>query len=65
MMQCDAKLAKCEFCHVYVTFLGHVVVQVQIRLMDAKDSAISQFPRPNGKRRFMGFRGIPGYYVMS
>ena len=44
-------LAKSEFCHANLTFLGHV-----------KPEAISDFPVPTGKRQLMRFLCMAGYY---
>ena len=48
-------LAKSEFCHANLTFLGHIVGQGQVK-------AISDFPLPTGKRQLMRFLGMAGYY---
>ena len=37
-------LAKTEFCHATVTFLGHLVGQGQVKPLEAKVNAISDFP---------------------
>ena len=46
----DAKLtvnlAKSEFCHANLTFLGHIVGQGQVKPVEAKVEAISDFPVP-------------------
>ena len=39
-------LAKTEFCHATVTFLGHLVGQGQVKPLEAKVNAISEFPVP-------------------
>ena len=62
----DAKLtinlAKSEFCHATVTFLGHVVGQGQVKPIECKVQAISEFPEPTCKRQLMRFLGMAGYY---
>ena len=62
----DAKLtvnlAKSEFCHANLTFLGHIVGQGQVKPVEAKVEAISDFPVPTGKRQLMRFLGMAGYY---
>ena len=62
----DAKLtvnlAKSEFCHATLTFLGHVVGQGQVKPICAKVEAISVFPVPSCKRQLMRFLGMAGYY---
>ena len=62
----DAKLTinlpKREFCHANLTFLGHIVGQGQVRPVEAKVEAISDFPVPTGKRQLMRFLGMAGYY---
>ena len=61
----DAKLTinlpQSEFCHA-LTFLGHIVGQGQVRPVEAKVEAISDFPVPTGKRQLMRFLGMAGYY---
>ena len=62
----DAKLtvnlAKSEFCHANLMFLGHIVGQGQVKPVEAKVEAISDFPVPTGKRQLMRFLGMAGYY---
>ena len=55
-------LAKSEFCHTNLTFLGHIVGQGQVKPVEAKVEAISDFPVPTGKRQLKRFLGIAGYY---
>ena len=55
-------LAKTEFCHATVTFLGHLVGQRQVKSLEAKVNAISEFPVPKCKRQLMRFLGMAGYY---
>ena len=55
-------LAKTEFCHATVTFLGHLVGQGQVKPLEAKANAISEFPVPKCKRQPMQFLGMAGYY---
>ena len=55
-------LAKSEFCHFTLTFLGHVVGQGQVKPVEAKVKAISDFPVPTCKRQLMRFLGMAGYY---
>ena len=59
-------LAKTEFCHATVTFLGHLVGQGQVKPLEAKVSAkvsaVSEFPVPKCKRQLIRFLGMAGYY---
>ena len=55
-------LAKTEFCHATVTFLGLLVGQGQVKPLEAKVNAISEFPVPKCKRQLMQFLGMAGYY---
>ena len=55
-------LAKSEFYHATLTFLGHVVGQGQVKPVEAKVKAISDFPVPTCKRQLMRFLGMTGYY---
>ena len=54
-------LAKSEICHATLTFLGHVVGQGQVKPVEAKVKAISDFPVPPCKRQLMRFLGMAGY----
>ena len=51
-------LAKTDFCHATVTFLGHLVGQGQVKPLEAKVNAISEFRMPKCKRQL----GMAGYY---
>ena len=55
-------LAKSEFCHATLTFLGHVVGQGQVEPVEAKVKAISDFAIPTCKKKLMRFFGMVGYY---
>ena len=55
-------LAKSEFCHATLTILGHVVGQGQVKPVEAKVKAISDFPVPMCKRQLMRCLGMAGYY---
>ena len=55
-------LAKGEFCHANLTFLGHTVGQGQVKPVEAKVEAIAGFPVPSGKRQLIRFLGMAGYY---
>ena len=55
-------LAKSELCHATLTFLGHVVGQGQVKPLEAKRKAISDFPVPTCKRQLMRFLRMAGYY---
>ena len=56
-------LAKTEFCHATVTFLGHLVGQGQVKPLEAKVIAISEFPVPKCKRQLMRFLAISEFPV--
>ena len=58
-------LAKSEFCHATLTFLGHVVGHGRVKPIEAKVEAISNFPVPTCKRQLMRFLGMAGYYRNS
>ena len=63
---CEAKLifnlAKSKFCHANSTFLGHIMGQGQVKPVEAKVRAISDFPLPTGKRQMVHFLGMAGVY---
>ena len=45
-----------------VTYLEHIVGQGKVKPVDAKISAIAQFPMPVSKKQIMRFLGMAGYY---
>ena len=49
-------LVKSEFCHATLTFL------MQVKPIEDKVEAISNFPVPTCKRQLMRFLGMAGYY---
>lgn len=55
-------LAKCEFAKATVTLLGKVVGQGQVWPVQAKVTAIEQYPVPTTKKELMRFLGLVGYY---
>ncbi len=57
-----AKLAKCEFLKVQISFLGHKIDGNGIHTMDDKISAIKNFPRPKTVENVWSFVGLCGYY---
>ena len=52
---------KSEFGCATVTYLGHVVGQAHVKLVDAKITSISEFPRPTSKKQVMRFLSMAGY----
>ena len=46
-------LTMSEFCLANLTFLGHMVGHGQLKPVEAKVEAISDFPVPSGKRQLM------------
>ena len=55
-------LQRFSACHATVTFLGHLVGQGQVKPLEAKVNATSEFPVPKCKRQLMRFLGMAGYY---
>lgn len=55
-------LAKCEFCHATITYLGKEVGHGTFRPVEAKVQAIVDFPVPKSKRDLRRFLGMAGYY---
>lgn len=53
---------KSEFCHATVIILGHFVGQGQVKPIEAKVKAVSEFPVPSYKRELMRFLGMAVYY---
>ncbi|XP_076036537.1 uncharacterized protein LOC143022279 [Oratosquilla oratoria] len=52
-------LAKSEFGHAQITFLGHVVGRNEVRPVAAKIAAIQQYPVPTDKKAVMRLLGMP------
>ncbi len=55
-------LAKCEFGQATITYLGKEVGQGQVRPLEAKVTAIAEFPTPTTRRELCRFLGMAGYY---
>ncbi|CAJ1087392.1 uncharacterized protein LOC118469438 [Xyrichtys novacula] len=55
-------LAKCDFGKATVTYLGRQVGQGQVKPLDAKVTAIAEFPVPTTRKALRRFLGIAGYY---
>ena len=55
-------LAKSDFCHATVEYLGHKVGQGYVTPIMAKVEAIAKFPIPTNKKGLMRFLGMTGFY---
>ncbi len=55
-------LAKCEFCHATVKYLGKEVGHGTVRPLEAKVQAIVEFPVPKSKRDIRRLLGMAGYF---
>lgn len=55
-------LAKSEFAKATITYLGKVVGQGSVRPVQAKMTAIEQYPVPTTKKELLRFLGLVGYY---
>lgn len=55
-------LSKCEFGKATTTYLGKQVGHGQVRLVDAKVSAVLSYPAPTTRRELRRFLGMTGYY---
>ncbi len=55
-------LAKCDFGQATITYLGREVGQGQVRPIEAKVSAIAEFPVPTSRKELRRFLGMAGYY---
>lgn len=55
-------LAKCEFGRATVTYLGKIVGGGQVRPVESKVEAITNFPVPKTRRDLRRFLGMVGYY---
>ncbi len=56
-------LAKCEFGQATIIYLGKEVGQGQVRPVEAKVTAIAEFPSPTTRRELCRFLGMAGYYL--
>lgn len=54
-------LAKCEFGQATITYLGREVGQGQVRPVEAKVSAVAEFPIPAVRKELCRFLGMAGY----
>ena len=55
-------LTKSDFAHAFVTYLGHIVCQGQVRSRDAKVKCILEYPVPTIRKELTRFLGMAGYY---
>ncbi len=55
-------LAKCEFGQATITYLGREVGQGQVRPVEAKVTAVAEFPIPTTRKELRRFLGMAGYY---
>lgn len=55
-------LAKCDFGKATVIYLGRQVGQGQVRPVEAKVTAITEFPIPTTRKALRRFLGMAGYY---
>ncbi len=55
-------LAKCEFGQATIIYLDKEVGQGQVRPVEAKVTAIAEFPSPTTRRELHRFLGMAGYY---
>ena len=53
---------KSEFGKATVKYLGHIVGQGQVRLLDTKIQAIAKFPIPTSWKELARFLGMARYY---
>lgn len=58
----NLNLAKCEFAQATITYLSKEVGQGQVRPLEAKVTAIAEFPIPTTRRELRRFLGMAGYY---
>nr|XP_055054187.1 uncharacterized protein LOC129439536 [Misgurnus anguillicaudatus] len=55
-------LAKCEFGQATITYLGRKVGQGQVKPVEAKVTAVADFPVPVTRKELRRFLGMAGYY---
>ena len=60
--QLTVNLAKCEFARATVKYLGRVVGQGKVRMVQDKVQAIIDYPPPTTKGELRRFLGLVGYY---
>ena len=55
-------LAKSQFCHATIEYLGHIVGNGTVKPVGAKVTAIREFPIPETRKQLRSFLGMAGYY---
>ena len=55
-------LAKSDFGHAKVIYLGHVVGMGNVTTVEAKIKCIVEYPIPENRKGLMRFLGMAGYY---
>ena len=60
--QLTLNLNKTEFCKAHVQYLGQFFGQNQVKPIDVKVKAISDFLVPSCRKQLMSFLGMAGYY---
>ena len=56
------KLAKCEFRHSEIQFLGHIINHEGIRILPEKTEEISKIKAPRNTDKVCAFPGLLNYY---
>ncbi len=56
------KLTKCELLKPRIKFLGHVVDEFGIHMVDDMIKTITEFPQPKSTDNVRSFLGVAGYY---
>lgn len=55
-------LDKCQFCHTFVNYVGHIISQNGVATDPSKIGAVTTWPRPETVTALCSFLGFCGYY---
>jgi hypothetical protein len=57
-------LGKCQFFHIHVEYLGHMIYPIELGVQKAKVETISHIPQLTNVSRLRTFIGLCNYYQM-
>ena len=59
--QLFAELSKCQFCHVSIEYLGHIVSSIGVQLDPKKNQAMTEWPICKSLKQLRSFIDLTGY----
>lgn len=60
--QFHLKPEKCSFCHSYIAYLGHMVVEGTLAPYPLKIQGVGDWPPPKSLKSLHGLLGLSGFY---